>query len=439
MSWGSYAHITWCFKQTHVIFTFWSACHSALADIETNPIRAYFARHIFSKQQSLAKLRQRFELDELMNDILMLRFTSFINNYHQYPSGLENVPLVLQENPVPIRSLCLRLVHDDWNDLRERDALPSRVCWEGCGRAQTECSESTRIGTYPGNTAGVWSCLPLMNWNASNKLCIKLYKQVQHILHGPSSKSSTHHPPYTSYTASDGPHMCLSRTGVFFNFPWRQQFRHQTRGGCCAVLLATPKLGISSWKIWEDMGRWSAQPSGKIWKDLESTKSLSRQMVQMCSAWHIEWWHENQSTQPAGVTDHARPDRAAKAPRHPLHSHRPWWNSISKRSLKDYWKSIWFCNFSGCGSGLLSFSEPCSVPKDLFISHSTGINRNHPESTGIIRICQNVSTGSTLKWPADRPCANEDPASSDCLAWHLTEICDNEVQVRQQFLLGQPV
>ena len=40
-------------------------------------------RRVFSKQQSLAKLRQRFELDELMNDILMLRckrcFINIIN------------------------------------------------------------------------------------------------------------------------------------------------------------------------------------------------------------------------------------------------------------------------------------------------------------------------------------------------------------------------
>jgi hypothetical protein len=83
---------------------------------------------------------------------------------------------------------------------------------------------------------------------------------------------------------------------------------------------------------------------------------------------------------------------------------------------------------------LLQWALQCSKGS-LHIS----LRPNQPESPGINRICQNVSTVSTLKWPADRPCANEDPASSDCLAWHLTEICDNEVQVRQQFLLGQSV
>ena len=119
-------------------------------------------------------------------------------------------------------------------------------------------------------------------------------------------------------------------------------------------------------------------------------------MVQMCSAWHIEWQmrinrHNGlQASQTMlGLTVIHQIDFGCfsnlqrRRPGTPCnHSHRPWWNSISKRSLKDYWKSIWFCNFSRCGGGLLSFSEPCSVPKDLFISHSDQINRNHPESTG---------------------------------------------------------
>ena len=119
-------------------------------------------------------------------------------------------------------------------------------------------------------------------------------------------------------------------------------------------------------------------------------------MVQMCSAWHIEWQMRTnrhnglQASQTMlGLTVIHQIDFGCfsnlqrRRPGTPCnHSHQPWWNSISKRSLKDYWKSIWFCNFSGCGGGLLSFSEPCSVPKDLFISHSDQINRNQPESTG---------------------------------------------------------
>ena len=139
-------------------------------------------------------------------------------------------------------------------------------------------------------------------------------------------------------------------------------------------------------------------------------------------------YDENQSTQrTAGVIDHARPDRSTSEGK---------WNSISKRSsLKNYIvesPSAEFATFPDVAACSPSVS-PAAFQRSSSYSLQDQINRNQPESTRI-NPNQPESTGSakTSALSSNRPFANEDPASSDCLAKHLTEICDNEVQVRQQ-------
>ena len=91
-------------------------------------------------------------------------------------------------------------------------------------------------------------------------------------------------------------------------------------------------------------------------------------------------YDENQSTQrPAGVIDHARPDRSTSEGK---------WNSISKRSsLKNYIvesPSAEFATFPDVAACSPSVS-PAAFQRSSSYSLQDQINRNQPESTRINR------------------------------------------------------